>query len=104
MVFKPGQSGNPKGSDGGTRRKNKMLAEQLLPHAKKFVENLVKLASSPDEAIQLSATKDALDRLYGKAPSSLEISGPEGGPIAVMTDLPPTAEEFAAKYAPKADE
>lgn len=102
--FQPGQIANPTGSDGGKKRLNAQLAEKLIhcvPKAVKLIEK------SLDSAIPTSrewAVEIVLNRVYGKAPESLELSGPEGGPISIMSDMPLTAEEFLAKFAPKVDE
>jgi hypothetical protein len=102
--FKPGNNANPTGSDGGKKRLNKQLADKLahcVPSAVKLIEKALK--SSQFEEWKWG-TDTVLNRVYGKAPESLEITGADGGPIAVMSDMPLTAEEFMLKYAPKADE
>lgn len=102
--FKPGNNANPTGSDGGKRRLNQQLAEKLMhcvPKAAKFVES--SLNSSKYER-QEWATELVFNRVYGKAPESLELSGPEGGPVSIMSDMPLTMEQFMAKFAPKADD
>ena len=75
MVFKPGQSGNPSGSDGGAKHKNKIIADQLLPYAKEFVAKLVALSRSSDEAVSLAAVKDGLNRLYGTPAQTVSVEG-----------------------------
>jgi hypothetical protein len=104
MAIAKGTVLNPTGSDGGKKRLNKQLADKLahtVPAAVKFIESSLK---SDIPIRQEWATEIILNRVYGKAPESLEITGADGGPIAVMSDMPLTAEEFMLKYAPKADE
>jgi ferritin-like protein len=103
MPIKKGQILNPKGSDGGKNVKATMCREMLIPEAKKTVNNLIRLRNSSDESISLSATKEILDRLYGKAPQSLELSG-EVAQTFTFTDKALTAKEFMERFAPQADE
>lgn len=85
MPFKPGQSGNPRGRP----RRGKTLTESVKrvlrePHTEgktkgeALADVLVELAL--DEK-SIPAIKEIFDRLEGRAPQALELSGPEGGPI-----------------------
>lgn len=104
MTFKKGQSGNPEGLNTSSAHRNKILRDKLMPEADKLFKQLMKHVKSEDEAISLNATKDALDRLYGKAMASVEMSGPDGSPLALMLERALSADEFATKFAPKAEE
>lgn len=104
MVFKKGQSGNPAGGNNELVRRSKQLRDKLTPEADKLFQKLMKHVNSSDESISLSATRDALDRLYGKAMAPIEMSGPEGSAIAVMSATPLSVEQFMLKFAPKVDE
>lgn len=104
MTFTKGVSGNPNGAKSQVIRRNNMLREQLSGEAEKLLKTLMKHVNSKDEAVSLAATRDALDRLYGKAMSSLEVSGPDGAPMAVMSSTPLSVEQFMLKFAPKVDE
>lgn len=105
MPFKPGVSGNPKGLDSGRKRLSLQLADKLkdnIPAALKFVKS--SLSCTKDPYRQQWATELVLNRVYGKAPESLEISGPDGEPISIMSDKTLTPEEFMAKFAPLAED
>jgi hypothetical protein len=86
MVFKPGQSGNPKG-DNGQKKKLKMIRDLLSPYSPDFVKNLIRLSRSKDETICLAATKDALDRIYGKAAQAVELTGENGIPLKLVIEM-----------------
>jgi hypothetical protein len=58
-MFKPGQSGNPKGRKKGLPDKRTALRELLKPHSKALVEKVVALALAGDTA----ALKLCLERL-----------------------------------------
>lgn len=61
-MWKPGQSGNPKG-----RAKRQDAVKDLLDqHGPDAIQKLVALMSSDDERIALMAAKEIADRAYGK--------------------------------------
>jgi hypothetical protein len=100
MVFKPGQSGNADGGKLAKQRKKALINELLGLHVNKAVAVIAKHLDSDDPAW---AAKLVLEYCYGKPAQSLELSGPEGGPIGIVSDTPLSIEQFAAKFAPKAD-
>jgi hypothetical protein len=104
MPAKPGQILNPSGSDGGKKRLNKQLADKLMHNVDKAVKLVEKCLRSTEFEEAKWAVDTIFNRVYGKAPESIELSGPDGGPVSIMSDMPLTAEEFAAKFAPKVDE
>jgi len=102
--FKPGQSGNPEGArrhNQELKRLRRLSAEEVSAIATMILEHdrkaLVELTKKTDASIlQLWFAKIAakaidkgdatalsiiLDRVCGKAPSKVEISGKDGGPI-----------------------
>lgn len=82
MVFQPGNNANPGGKPKG---KEKQLRELLLPGLQEAVNVLLKALKKPDE--QLKAAREILDRVYGKAPQSIEVSGKEmSPPIAIIIE------------------
>jgi hypothetical protein len=66
--FLPGQSGNAGGRPASLAR----VRELLAPHTEKFVEELVKLLESDDEAIRLAACREFFDRYVGKPVQAVE--------------------------------
>ena len=69
----------------------KALAGQYGEDAIKRLAWLMKNAES--EAAQVAAAKELLDRAYGKAPASLDLTGKVA--VADVLDRPMTAEEWA---------
>lgn len=58
-----------------------------LPTQSKLWKSML---NSEDEKIRLDTAKYLTDRLYGKAPQAIEMSGKDGAPIAfqnIMVDL-----------------
>lgn len=96
MPFKKGQSGNPNGTK---QRKLRQIQELLLPYAEEAVETLVN--SMRQKKGGEYAAKDILDRLYGKAPQSVELTGKDGGPVQyerlVDRPAPEVFETWAAR-------
>jgi hypothetical protein len=59
-LFKPGQSGNPKGRPKGSKNKNKALAEGLIGNnASKIVKKVIEMALAGDQA----CLKMCMDRI-----------------------------------------
>lgn len=100
MTFVKGISGNPEGGNNELTRRNKILRDRLSGEAEVLLKKLMHHVHSEDASISLAATRDALDRLYGKAMASVEMSGPDGGPLSVMSSTPITVEAFALRFAP----
>jgi len=54
----------------------------ILPHAQDLVQTLVDIANrGKSERARIHAAEALLDRLYGKAPQSVEVTGKDGGPV-----------------------
>lgn len=73
MPFKPGNNINPNGFPTPMRRKVKQLRDLLLDDVPAAVETLRRLMKSDKQAH--FAAKEILDRVYGKAPQSIELTG-----------------------------
>lgn len=61
------------------------LAEVAREHSPKALKVLVDALDKPDLAF--AAAKELLDRGFGRAPQSVEMSGPDGGAIKTETYL-----------------
>ena len=91
--FKPGQSGNPEGPKPGYRQARTVLKELLAVElddvnpltgekGKYTVADLLHLQQiKKAKEGDTSAYKEIQDRVDGKAPQSLELTGKDGGPI-----------------------
>ena len=101
MTFVKGISGNPEGGNNELARRNKILRDRLMAEADELLKKLMKHVHSKDESISLAATRDALDRLYGKPMAAIEVSGPGGGPLSIMSAMPLTVEQFMVRFAPQ---
>lgn len=80
----PGQSGNPLGRVPDEELANAREAARrlILPHAQDLVQTLVDIANrGKSERARIHAAEALLDRLYGKAPQSVEVTGKDGGPV-----------------------
>lgn len=75
MAFKPGHSGNPRGLNGVVRKVDKARAT-CRRAGPELMEELIKLAKAEDTppAVRVSATKEIMDRGYGKPNQSVEIA------------------------------
>lgn len=87
--FVKGQSGNPEGRP----KTPQILKDNLV----KAADRLIKLLNSDDEKIQLSAAKDILDRVLGKAPQALEHTGEISVNQTVDRAMPETPEQWLAR-------
>lgn len=78
MPFAPGQSGNPGGRPKGSARIRELIAER----GEELVNGLFEIAmdTEADPKARIMATKELLDRGYGKATQPVDGDG-EGGPI-----------------------
>lgn len=97
-------SGRKKGTPNKATAEIKELAREHGPAAIKALAQL--LMSADSDTARIAAAKELLDRGYGKATATQEISGPGGaplqGPVLVMETVPrgskdDTAAEDASK-------
>jgi hypothetical protein len=71
----PGQASlNP---GGRPRTAIEELRARLLPRLPEFMDGLIELTKSPNEATRLSAIKEILDRLLGKPAVFVDAVGPD---------------------------
>lgn len=67
---------------------NKVTAsvrEAAQEHGPEALDRLVFLSKNAvSEAVQVTATKEILDRAYGKSSQSVELTGKDGGPIETV--------------------
>ena len=79
--FLPGKSGNPSGRP----RRDKEVAAIAREHTAEAIRTLLHVMTKPkaSDSARVSAAQILLDRGWGRAPQSVELSGPGGGPIAV---------------------
>ncbi len=85
MPFKPGQSGNKSGRP-TIVKEIKVLA---LKHSARAFQRIVELSESDDPKVAIVASKEILDRAYGKPAQAVEVTGKEGGAIAVIYEYDP---------------
>lgn len=87
-LFKPGESGNPKGRPKGTQN----FATKWRKFIEKVAEETGKTPEEIDKEMYTVALEKAMsgdyqfyrdiqDRVFGKPVSKNEVSGPDGGPI-----------------------
>jgi hypothetical protein len=88
--FRPGQSGNPKGRPKGSRNRNTIIMEWLEapsedgePNVDTMTKAIIKKAIGGD----VPAFRELLDSAYGKIADKTELTGAEGGPVQVASDL-----------------
>ena len=60
------------------------LKQALRKHGKELVTRLLELTQHTDPKIRLSALQAALDRGFGKAYQSMEVTGKDGGPMTLQ--------------------
>jgi len=75
--FEKGKSGNP----GGVPKALKELKTLAREHSTRAVARLAELMEE-DGAVGVAACNSILDRGWGKPTQAVEVSGPEGGPVA----------------------
>jgi hypothetical protein len=73
MVFKKGQSGNPKGRAQEVQKVQKHIKEQLM-HLSPVVARKLELMLEDPDHMQF-AVKTILERVYGKPMEDVKISG-----------------------------
>lgn len=61
-----------------------LLAKEHSPTA---LHTLISVASDPDDKRAVTAAQALLDRAYGKARESVDISGAEGGPLNLSVEF-----------------
>lgn len=105
VPWKPGQSGNPKGNTPEAwvvRRRNAEKAQRihavLLESLERWLENAPndEARTALIRADILNLTKDSLDREYGKAQGSLDLTSSDGSaslPTKIMLVGPDTQED-----------
>lgn len=78
---RPGAGRKP-GAVSKAKRQLSEMAKGFAPAALKTLEEIA--ASGASDAARVSAAIAILDRAYGRPPQNLEVSGPDGGPIATI--------------------
>jgi hypothetical protein len=92
--FKPGQSGNP----GGAKKIPEDIKQAFREISPKAVQTLFAALSEAPWPIKVAAAREILDRHLGRPRQSVEMSGPNQGPIAQITSTM-SQEEAAHMYA-----
>jgi hypothetical protein len=77
----PRTGGRAKGTPNKATVEIKALAQQHGPDAISTLVSIMKAAKQPP-ASRVAAAKELLDRGYGKAVQGVEVSGPNGSPVA----------------------
>ena len=86
MAFTKGQPKTP-GSGRRKKKRNEMTADikaAFRLHGDECVKAIMKLTKSKDERVSLGALQTALDRGFGKAYQSMEVTGKDGGPMTLQ--------------------
>jgi uncharacterized protein with von Willebrand factor type A (vWA) domain len=83
MRFRPGQSGNP----GGRPKVVGELQELARRHSPEVIKELARLAlKAKSETARIAAGRELLDRGYGRARQSMEITSQPDDPIQALLD------------------
>jgi len=82
MAFVKGQSGNPGGRPKAVMPDGRTLSEAAREHSPQALEVLVKALKDPVACF--AAAKELLDRGFGRAPQSVELTGADGDDIRVQ--------------------
>lgn len=85
MTFKPGQSGNPSGTDAAKRKQQKQIKELLAKYVPEAVEAIGRMLKDPD--YMQFATKEVLDRVYGKAAQTVDVGGEAGQALTAVLQI-----------------
>lgn len=94
--WKPGQSGNPNGRP----KLDAKVKELARTHAAKAFQKIVELMDSPQPTVALAAAQEILNRAYGKAPQSLEVSGGVGHFVVQLPTAQTSTEEWKLSFSP----
>ena len=90
-------AGRPKGKPNAVTADVREAAQQYGTDA---LRTLAEIMASQDQpaAARVAASKEILDRAYGKSQQAIELSGKDGSPIQTVTQTM-TPQEAAAAYA-----
>lgn len=86
MPFQPGNNANPTGTK--TRKQNQIKAK-LVKHVDEAVETLLKCMRQGDGTAmaRLPAVKEILTRVFGSAPTSVQLTGEDGGALSITVNV-----------------
>lgn len=87
MAFEKGKSGNPGGRPRATMPDGRSLAEAAREHSPKALAVLVYALKSEKIETAMAAAQALLDRGFGRAAQSIELTGAEGGPVQTTAKL-----------------
>ena len=81
--WKKGQSGNP----GGRPRLDAELRDAAREYTQEALNVLVNGLKSKSAAVKIKCAQELLDRGWGKPRQSVEISDPDGNPVATRIEV-----------------
>ena len=82
-LFQPGQSGNPGGRPKGRADAFRTAIAKATKDGKDIVAAVVPLLCDESPLVRLRAAEFLTDRFIGKAVQAVELTGADGGPVAV---------------------